>query len=60
MNGCLQYVTVGMGKVFHPGGANGNDDSKYSWSPEGLPYYHCKFCCKARVIFLCGSLQIKI
>ena len=29
-----------MGKVFHPGAASGNDDSKYSWSPEGLPYYH--------------------
>lgn len=37
-----QYVTVGMGKVFHPGSASGNDDQKYSWSPEGLPYYHCK------------------
>ena len=31
-----------MGKVFHPGPPNGQDDSKYSWSPEGLPYYHCE------------------
>eukprot|EP00118_Oscarella_pearsei_P015183 m.135035 g.135035 ORF g.135035 m.135035 type:complete len:121 (+) comp38157_c0_seq7:518-880(+) len=34
------YISIGMGKVFHPGPANGNDDAKYSWSPEGLPYYH--------------------
>ncbi|XP_065190341.1 iduronate 2-sulfatase-like isoform X2 [Sycon ciliatum] len=34
------YVTIGMGKVFHPGSPSGNDDKKYSWSPEGLPYYH--------------------
>ena len=29
-----------MGKVFHPGSASGKDDYMYSWSPEGLPYYH--------------------
>ena len=34
------YISIGMGKVFHPGAPNGNDDSMYSWSPEGLPYYH--------------------
>jgi arylsulfatase A-like enzyme len=34
------YISIGMGKVFHPGAPNGYDDSKYSWSPEGLPYYH--------------------
>ena len=34
------YITIGMGKVFHPGVPNGFDDVKYSWSPEGLPYYH--------------------
>ena len=34
------YISIGMGKIFHPGAANGNDDSEYSWSPEGLPYYH--------------------
>ena len=34
------YISIGMGKVFHPGAPNGNDDSEYSWSPEGLPYYH--------------------
>ena len=34
------YITVGMGKVFHPGLPSGNDDVMYSWSPEGLPYYH--------------------
>eukprot|EP00756_Hemistasia_phaeocysticola_P050454 Hpha_TRINITY_DN2528_c0_g1::TRINITY_DN2528_c0_g1_i1::g.1407::m.1407/K01136/IDS; iduronate 2-sulfatase len=30
------FVTVGMGKVFHPGGPSGNQDSKYSWSEEAL------------------------
>ena len=34
------YISIRMGKVFHPGAPNGNDDSLYSWSPEGLPYYH--------------------
>ena len=34
------YISIGMGKIFHPGGASGNDDVKYSWSPEGLPYFH--------------------
>lgn len=34
------YISIGMGKVFHPGAPNGQDDYKYSWSPEGLPYYH--------------------
>ena len=31
------YISVGMGKIFHPGPPNGFDDQKYSWS---LPYYH--------------------
>lgn len=31
------YISAGMGKVFHPGMASGNDDSKYSWS---VPYFH--------------------
>ena len=31
------YVSVGMGKIFHPGAPSGNDDIDYSWS---LPYYH--------------------
>ncbi len=31
------YVSVGMGKIFHPGAPSGNDDKAYSWS---LPYYH--------------------
>ena len=31
------YISVGMGKIFHPGAPNGNDDIAYSWS---LPYYH--------------------
>ena len=31
------YVSIGMGKIFHPGAPSGNDDSAYSWS---LPYYH--------------------
>ena len=34
------YISIGMGKIFHPGAPSGNDDVKYSWSPEGLPYYH--------------------
>ena len=34
------YLTIGMGKIFHPGEPSGNDDVKYSWSPESLPYYH--------------------
>ncbi|XP_065846812.1 iduronate 2-sulfatase-like [Oscarella lobularis] len=34
------YISIGMGKVFHPGSASGEDDKEYSWSPEGLPYYH--------------------
>jgi len=34
------YISIGMGKVFHPGAASGKDDEEYSWSPEGLPYYH--------------------
>ena len=36
------YVSIGMGKIFHPGPPSGFDDKKYSWSPEGLPYYHPK------------------
>ena len=31
------YVSAGMGKVFHPGAPNGNDDRAYSWS---VPYFH--------------------
>ena len=31
------YVSIGMGKILHPGAPNGNDDIAYSWS---LPYYH--------------------
>ncbi len=31
------YVSIGMGKIFHPGPASGNDDIEYSWS---LPYFH--------------------
>ena len=31
------YVSIGMGKIFHPGAPSGNDDINYSWS---LPYYH--------------------
>lgn len=32
------YLTVGMGKIFHPGAASGNDDARFSWSQESLPY----------------------
>ncbi len=31
------YISVGMGKIFHPGAPSGNDDRNYSWS---LPYFH--------------------
>ncbi len=31
------YISVGMGKIFHPGPPSGDDDRKYSWS---LPYFH--------------------
>ena len=31
------YISVGMGKIFHPGVPNGHDDIDYSWS---MPYYH--------------------
>ena len=34
------YLTIGMGKIFHPGPANGKSDVEYSWSPESLPYSH--------------------
>ncbi len=34
------YISIGLGKVFHPGLPSGNDDEKYSWSSEGLPYFH--------------------
>ncbi|XP_019855131.1 PREDICTED: iduronate 2-sulfatase-like [Amphimedon queenslandica] len=34
------YISIGMGKLFHPGPPSGNDDEAYSWSPEGLPYFH--------------------
>ena len=33
------YVSIGMGKIFHPGAPSGHDDIKYSWS---LPYFHGK------------------
>lgn len=36
------YVTIGMGKIYHPGKPDGFDDKMYSWSPEGLPYFHGK------------------
>ena len=32
------FLTLGMGKIFHPGAASGNNDVRYSWSPESLPY----------------------
>ena len=31
------YISAGMGKIFHPGAPNGNDDRAYSWS---VPYFH--------------------
>lgn len=35
--GC-RYLTVAIGKIFHPGDASGGNDIAYSWSPETLPY----------------------
>ena len=32
------FLTVGIGKIFHPGAASGNNDVQFSWSPESLPY----------------------
>ena len=32
------YLTLGAGKIFHPGSASGDNDYRYSWSPEALPY----------------------
>lgn len=32
------YLTLGVGKIFHPGKASGDSDSAYSWSEESLPY----------------------
>ena len=31
------YISAGMGKIFHPGPPNGNDDIAYSWN---VPYFH--------------------
>ena len=36
------YISIGMGKLYHPGPPSGYDDVAYSWSPEGLPYFHSK------------------
>ncbi|XP_062520368.1 iduronate 2-sulfatase-like isoform X2 [Corticium candelabrum] len=33
------YISIGMGKIFHPGPQSGHNDHSYSWSREGLPYY---------------------
>ena len=32
------YLSLGTGKIFHPGAPSGGDDAKYSWSQECLPY----------------------
>merc|ERR1719253_351305 len=32
------YLTMGVGKIFHAGPASGDNDKKYSWSPEALPW----------------------
>ena len=32
------YLTLGTGKIFHPGAPSNDSDSQYSWSPEALPY----------------------
>lgn len=32
------YLTMAVGKIFHPGPASGNNDEQYSWSAESLPY----------------------
>ena len=30
------YLTIGTGKIFHPGGPSNNSDAEYSWSHEAL------------------------
>jgi len=30
------YLTIGTGKIFHPGAPSNNSDAEYSWSPEAL------------------------
>ena len=35
------FISVGMGKLYHPGPLSGHDDTAYSWSP-GLPYFHSR------------------
>lgn len=30
------YLSLGVGKIFHPGGPSNNSDVEYSWSPECL------------------------
>lgn len=32
------YTSIGMGKIFHPGVASGNDDDELSWSDDS--YFH--------------------
>ena len=36
------FISIGMGKLYHPGPPSGHDDTAYSWSPEGLPYFHSR------------------
>eukprot|EP00927_Polykrikos_kofoidii_P010378 TRINITY_DN14384_c0_g2_i1.p1 TRINITY_DN14384_c0_g2~~TRINITY_DN14384_c0_g2_i1.p1 ORF type:complete len:674 (+),score=76.27 TRINITY_DN14384_c0_g2_i1:138-2024(+) len=33
------YITLGQGKIFHPGALHGFNDVEHSWSPESLPYH---------------------
>lgn len=41
--GHCRYLTVAIGKIFHPGDASGGNDIAYSWSPETLPYVSLVF-----------------
>eukprot|EP00041_Stephanoeca_diplocostata_P021398 m.497691 g.497691 ORF g.497691 m.497691 type:complete len:172 (+) comp21817_c0_seq6:432-947(+) len=40
------YLSLGVGKIFHPGGPSNNSDVAYSWSPECLqkgPHGHITY-----------------
>merc|ERR1719188_2876553 len=33
------WLTIGMGKIFHPGPVSGNNDVEFSWSQASIPWY---------------------
>lgn len=36
------YLSIGMGKVFHPGRRASDNDDPLSWSLDSYPYYHAE------------------